>query len=516
MMAGQEADLAPLLPKKIPIDNLILGRSMQHVVVRVLRMWEARNFKHNGTLMSLDFLLLDEKEKIIQGSIFHRRIDRFKHLLKEGNIYFLTNFEVVPTYNHYKVCENPFTIRFTDSTQIMELAEENFSIKNEKFRLCSYSEFSSFAGSNLHLLDVVGQVLQVNGSSLDDPSSKQKIILLLLLEDNSTIRVTLWDDQSSEFRQQYSKVDRECMVIVCTSLNPKMFAGKLHLNSTGATKIYSDHSLEAIKTFMERLGIATSSAAATKIDEIVGQVDLENWTINEISEYISSGAIQEKEVICRAKIIDIFSRNGWKYLSCGKCSKKLDRSATSLICNRCQKTTTIGISRFRVELHVESEGSTATFVLFDRDARNLTNTTAEEIIDSQEKGGERVSDLMEIPKCLWEIVGNTMDFQVKITEYNFRTSTKTYTVSRIVEEKTNEVIQCNDSAAKVQLSIVDTKMGKRKNIKIEDGKRSPTFDTTADTSNSEEGDLDEKENLEEEDISQEVASEKGRKKQRKD
>lgn len=63
IMAGRGKDLAALLPKKIPVDKLVLGKTMQHVVVRVLRMWEARNFKLNGTLMSLDLLLLDEKVK---------------------------------------------------------------------------------------------------------------------------------------------------------------------------------------------------------------------------------------------------------------------------------------------------------------------------------------------------------------------------------------------------------------------------------------------------------------------
>lgn len=47
--------------ESIPLDKLTIGTTMQHITVRLMRMWEARNFKRNGELMSLDLLLLDTK-----------------------------------------------------------------------------------------------------------------------------------------------------------------------------------------------------------------------------------------------------------------------------------------------------------------------------------------------------------------------------------------------------------------------------------------------------------------------
>lgn len=92
------------------------------------------------------------QDALIQGSIYHRRIHRFKDLLKEGSIYLLSNFEIVPVYPNYKITDNPFTLRFTDTTQIVEIEERECSIKHEKFRIYSYSEFESLAGTNLHLI----------------------------------------------------------------------------------------------------------------------------------------------------------------------------------------------------------------------------------------------------------------------------------------------------------------------------------------------------------------------------
>ncbi|XP_019091966.1 PREDICTED: uncharacterized protein LOC104742206 [Camelina sativa] len=246
-----QGDLATLLSKKIHLHDLVIGKTMQHVTVRILRMWEARNFKLNGTLMSLDMLFLDEKENVIQGSIFHRFIGKFKGHLEKGKMYLISNFEVVPTYGFYKVTDNPFTIRFMETTKIVEVLEDICSIKDEKFRLHNYAESNKFVGTNIHLFDAVGQLLKVQDSNLEDSTSTERIVFLLLLQENESVRLTLWDNQASNFRQQFIKTNQENSVIVCTSLNPKMFAGKMHLSSTGATKTYINYELEAVQEFMK-------------------------------------------------------------------------------------------------------------------------------------------------------------------------------------------------------------------------------------------------------------------------
>ncbi|KAL0750064.1 hypothetical protein Bca101_032067 [Brassica carinata] len=399
----------PILPAHATLDKLVLGKKKQHVAVRLLRMWEAINF-NNRSLMSLDFLLLDNKDALIQGSIHHRRLDGFKDRLKEGIIYLISDFEVVPIYPNYKVADHPFSIRFTDNTDIVEIDEKICSIKHEN---------------------------------------------------NSTVRVTLWDNQASDFRRQYQQAGNDCFVIVFTCLNPKMFAGKLHLNSSGSTKIFIDNNLEVVQAFMKRMGIETTDGPSKIIEEDKNKLHVEMWTIEEILQYVSSGADQEKEVICRAKVIDISSRNGWKYLGCGSCSHKLGRSETSLICNNCPQKTIIGVARFRIELVVESGDRTTTFVLFDRDAKKVTHTTAEEITALEEKEEGNTQDNQKVPKCLLDIIGKTMDFQVKIAKYNFETSFQAFTVTRITKEN----------------SIVQPEMDG--NIKKEDGKACPTLQTSS-------------------------------------
>lgn len=94
------------------------------------------------------------------------------------------------------------------------------------------------------------------------------------------------------------------------------------------------------------MGLGTTDAPGKIVEEDKNKLHVDMWTIEEILEYVSNGEDEEKEVICRAKVIDISNRNGWKYLACGSCSHKLGRSDTSLICNNCSQKSIIGVARY--------------------------------------------------------------------------------------------------------------------------------------------------------------------------
>lgn len=67
----------------------------------------------------------------MQTSIKHKRIHRFKSLLKYGNKYSASQFEVVPIYNYYKITNNQFLIVFTDATQIVEVPDDTISTRKK-------------------------------------------------------------------------------------------------------------------------------------------------------------------------------------------------------------------------------------------------------------------------------------------------------------------------------------------------------------------------------------------------
>ncbi|KAL8507948.1 hypothetical protein ACS0TY_018482 [Phlomoides rotata] len=93
--------------------------------------------------MSVDMLLLDEKDNLIQGSIHHQLLYKFREKLNEGQIFFIRDFEVFRSGSHYKLTDHEYMIRFTDATTFEEVVEENYGIRPEKFRLHTHNELCS-------------------------------------------------------------------------------------------------------------------------------------------------------------------------------------------------------------------------------------------------------------------------------------------------------------------------------------------------------------------------------------
>ncbi|CAN8241341.1 unnamed protein product [Cochlearia groenlandica] len=130
-MDSVKATAPILLPIADDLANLTVGISMHHITVRLMQMWEARNFKKSDELMSLELLLVDNKGFVVTASIHHRRIPYYIGSLREEEIYELSKFEVVLAYERYKVTTARHSLMFTDGTQLKDVAGDAHQIRNE-------------------------------------------------------------------------------------------------------------------------------------------------------------------------------------------------------------------------------------------------------------------------------------------------------------------------------------------------------------------------------------------------
>ncbi|CAN8257813.1 unnamed protein product [Cochlearia groenlandica] len=183
--------------------------------------------------MSLELHLVDNKGFAVTASIHHRRIPYYIGSLREGEIYELNNFEVVPSYERYMVTTARHSLRFTDGTQLKDAAGDAHQIRNELFYTLTYEEYLALANTCLKL-----------------PGLFHAYVLT-----PTPTRFSNWFyslQMLSAKSSQFHKHGQSTAVVVCTSLNPKLFAGNLYLNMTGATKFYFDDRLEAVRVFKER------------------------------------------------------------------------------------------------------------------------------------------------------------------------------------------------------------------------------------------------------------------------
>lgn len=74
------------------------------------------------------------------------------------------------------------------------------------------------------------------------------------------------------------------------------------------------------------------------------------------------------------------------------------------------------------------------------------------IVPIQEKEEQTNQGNQKVPKCLLDIVGKTMDFQVKIAAYNFTASFQTFTVTRITNE--NPILQAKNDAIATKVLFI--------------------------------------------------------------
>ncbi|CAN7057635.1 unnamed protein product [Brassica oleracea var. botrytis] len=121
---------------------------------------------------------------------------------------------------------------------------------------------------NINIMpDVVGQVVLIQGTDLQNPSVISKIVVALLLNRSKMVRLTLMDNASSLFRDLHSKTVMKYKVVLITSINPRvlkaflpyMITGKLTLATTTATRFYCDSSINLIQSFIRTNEVSNHS-----------------------------------------------------------------------------------------------------------------------------------------------------------------------------------------------------------------------------------------------------------------
>ncbi|KAL8533607.1 hypothetical protein ACS0TY_009856 [Phlomoides rotata] len=143
----------------------------------------------------------------------------------------------------------------------------------------------------------------------------------------------------------------------------------------------------------------------------------------------------------------------------------MEKANSSLNCSNCNDSHPVGVLRFRLEVEVDDGRDCTTFVIFDKDAKQLTKSTVELMAKN---GEDTVQDGRDrAPTSFLNIVGKTYKFQVKVTPYNFRAKYQSFTVSRIMnitDPATEEHLQKKISVIEEAESSSSPTLGK---IKIE-------------------------------------------------
>ncbi|CAN6818178.1 unnamed protein product [Brassica oleracea] len=138
------------------------------------------------------------------------------------------------------------------------------------------------------------------------------------------------------------------------------------------------------------------------------------------------------------EILEVLSQNGWYYVSCTRCSKKLDRSAASLRCNQCVNHNVTNVVKYHVELLVDDGNNYATFVVFDKEMLKLAKQDATALLLDEVSSGVG-------KKLKAELGGTDLDFHIRVTPHNFSPDHCTFTVSAASDSFNTESCNINET-----------------------------------------------------------------------
>uniref|UniRef100_A0A0D3E7L9 Amine oxidase domain-containing protein n=1 Tax=Brassica oleracea var. oleracea TaxID=109376 RepID=A0A0D3E7L9_BRAOL len=143
-------------------------------------------------------------------------------------------------------------------------------------------------------------------------------------------------------------------------------------------------------------------------------------------------------ILQEVQILEVLSQNGWYYVSCTRCSKKLDRSAASLRCNQCVNHNVTNVVKYHVELLVDDGNNYATFVVFDKEMLKLAKQDAAALLlDEVNSGVDK--------KLKAELGGTDLDFHIRVTPHNFSPDHCTFTVSAASDSFNTESCNINET-----------------------------------------------------------------------
>ncbi|XP_010451599.1 PREDICTED: uncharacterized protein LOC104733744 [Camelina sativa] len=407
----------------VSFADLKAGCLHQQIVGRMLRHWPARNVKKGGQLMGVDFLLIDEKSTVMQGSINVTYLSKFENSLRDGAIYQISGFEVTRSNYRFKLTDFHFSIRFTPTTVFDEVDESVSRIPNEHFRFRSYEQLVSLANTNTELPDIIGQVCSSKAYRNGMTQVLERMLVHISLESGEKVRLSAFDEHATSLEK----------------LTQRFSSAELYLNATSGTKFYTDGDVATTRKYAESLKLKETEGT-NSIAPSHGVEKIEHVSIDELNQFVATADPQEAEFLCNATVTDIQAQRGWSFISCAACGTKMVKKLSSLTCNnfKCGSTTAIGDVKYRVELVVHDGISTAVFVAFDKDMVKLTNIQATTLASQLADNEHNLETVASIPKVVSEIVGKKFTFQIKLTSFNFTPHHQSFTVSRIYE--TTEVL----------------------------------------------------------------------------
>ncbi|XP_022032893.1 uncharacterized protein LOC110934004 [Helianthus annuus] len=414
------------------VNDLNPGKDMCKMKARIIRKWN-QGYK-------MDLIFIAEKGAKIQA---------------EDDVVILSKFGVGENKDLYKVVVQPYKINFYRCTTVTPVrywqgVEYGFSFR-------AYQDILQGEALNSLSVDIAGSVVCCGDLKFfgRPPKETKKINIDIQDLEGKVLRCTVWNDYALQFKEFISKIPAHDHV---------MFATRMFLNEE------IDEVNQLRRSLILKFGQGSSSTSQTILSSQTVFPLHKEFVTDGVRKHVDEISEIEKEMSCVvvATIKIVQEKYGWFYTACHKCFKKVmgkseylqnvenvsddivQLPATSLVYPKCRSeciaiTTNLRLIfeysfavylviciyfKFKVQVRVQDESGSVSFVMFDRDVQKLLGLAASDIRERQVKA----NDTGCFPYEIFRLVDKKVAFKIDVLEFNFKNDYRVYTVQKTCDD----------------------------------------------------------------------------------
>ncbi|GJS36370.1 replication protein A 70 kDa DNA-binding subunit C-like protein [Tanacetum coccineum] len=345
------------------------------IVVMIGRVWDVNDV--TGRYLSTDLVVSDSRGNMIhctpKASIAHNFLR-----LKEGDIYSIKNFVVLPNKDEYRIFKHDkIMLEFDGETTVRKVSVNGLGFLIYPFQLIDFDRI--------------------------EPANNK-------CNRGQSLRVTLWGGLGDALIKRKTKHVGMC-AIVLTSVSPKTYNNKLYLSSTSSTIIYDNDDIPCL----QELKTSESFVEQKKEGLAINASRPREGTLENLSIWPWNRKNDTAIFNCKVMIENFRTKKGWNYPSCGseKCRKGVTRQNGQFICEACNKAIDYPVFRYMLEVVVADDTAHTVVVMFNDTVTKLLKCSAKSLLGA----GEDEDDESSLPTAIRNLIGITHVLEIKSHTY---------------------------------------------------------------------------------------------------
>nr|XP_025625634.1 uncharacterized protein LOC112717929 [Arachis hypogaea] len=213
-----------------PVQKISPWKETWSIEAKILTIWEDASIVNENMQKLLHMVLMDKQHHKVQATVDHDLITTFIHQLKEGHVFIISDFKVIPNGGLVRVTRHRFRILFKCSTSVVAAADRD--IPNPGLSLTSMDEILQKRSDYEYLIDFVGVLCGLKRKTDVEFNGKIfRVIVLAVFADGKKIPCILVGECSALMDINSLKKYQRAPVLILESFKIQVNGDKVSLQN---------------------------------------------------------------------------------------------------------------------------------------------------------------------------------------------------------------------------------------------------------------------------------------------